>query len=40
MTIASGVSLPKIITALGSNGAKFKQLVAMCLQTIPGSRLT
>ena len=27
MTIASGVSLPKIITALGSNGAKFKQLV-------------
>ncbi|KAN0098490.1 serine/threonine-protein kinase-like protein tel1 [Hyaloscypha variabilis] len=27
MTIASGVSLPKIITTLGSNGAKFKQLV-------------
>lgn len=27
MTIASGVSLPKIITALGSNGVKFKQLV-------------
>ena len=27
MTIASGVSLPKIISALGSNGAKFKQLV-------------
>jgi ataxia telangiectasia mutated family protein len=27
MSIASGVSLPKIITALGSNGAKYKQLV-------------
>ncbi|KAE9373539.1 hypothetical protein N431DRAFT_557618 [Stipitochalara longipes BDJ] len=27
MTIASGVSLPKIITALSSNGVKFKQLV-------------
>jgi serine-protein kinase ATM len=40
MTIASGVSLPKIITVLGSNGAKFKQLVTMCLRTIPGSRLT
>jgi ataxia telangiectasia mutated family protein len=27
MSIASGVSLPKIITALASNGARFKQLV-------------
>ncbi|KAK2593343.1 Serine/threonine-protein kinase tel1 [Conoideocrella luteorostrata] len=27
MTIASGVSAPKIITAVGSNGVKYKQLV-------------
>lgn len=30
IAIASGVSLPKIITAIGSNGAKFKQLVRYC----------
>jgi ataxia telangiectasia mutated family protein len=33
MSIASGVSLPKIITALGSNGARFKQLVRYLLRS-------
>lgn len=33
MSIASGVSLPKIITALGSNGAKYKQLVRYLLKS-------
>jgi ataxia telangiectasia mutated family protein len=27
MTIASGVSAPKVITAVANNGEKFKQLV-------------
>jgi serine-protein kinase ATM len=27
MTIASGVSAPKILTAIASNGEKYKQLV-------------
>jgi serine-protein kinase ATM len=42
MTIASGVSLPKIITAFGSNGVKYKQLVRPLAtsHSNPGADLT